>query len=131
MTLPLTGTLGTQEALVILRGIGIGVTNGGFVLMIFTMLTDAINERNQLDDNVDEGLLSGIFSAVEKLGFAFGPLIAGFTLSLAGFQSSVTGIARQSPEALRGIVMAFSAVPAMLVVASQVFFVVARRRLSA
>lgn len=128
ITLPLTGTLGTQEALVILRGIGIGVTNGGFVLMIFAMLTDAINEGRKVDDTVDEGLLSGIFTAVEKLGFACGPLIAGFTLSLSGFKSSVTGITQQSPEAVRGIVMAFSAVPATLVVASLVFFVVARRR---
>jgi GPH family glycoside/pentoside/hexuronide:cation symporter len=128
MTLPLTGTLGTQEALVILRGIGIGVTNGGFVLMIFAMLTDAINEGRQIDDQVDEGLLSGIFTAVEKLGFACGPLIAGVTLSLSGFQSSVTGIATQSPQAVRGIVMAFSAVPATLVVASLVYFLLARRR---
>lgn len=129
ITLPGVGTLGSQEALVILRGIGIGVTNGGFVLMIFTMLTDAINEGRKVDDTVDEGLLSGIFTAVEKLGFACGPLIAGFTLSLAGFQSSVTGISKQSPEAVRGIVMAFSAVPATLVVVSLVFFVVARSRL--
>lgn len=128
MSLPMVGTLGTQEALVILRGIGIGVTNGGFVLMIFTMLTDAINEGKKIDANVDEGLLSGIFTAVEKLGFACGPLIAGVTLSLAGFQSSVTGVTQQSPEAVRGIVMAFSAVPATLVVASLVFFVIGRRR---
>ena len=131
MSLPFVGTLGTQEALVILRGIGIGVTNGGFVLMIFAMLTDAINDGKKLDDQVDEGLLSGIFTAVEKLGFACGPLIAGVTLSLAGFQSSVSGITQQSPEAVRGIVMAFSAVPATLVVASIVFFVVARRRTAA
>lgn len=131
MALPFVGTLGTQEALVILRGIGIGVTNGGFVLMIFAMLTDAINEGKKTDANVDEGLLSGIFTAVEKLGFACGPLIAGVTLSLAGFQSSVSGITQQSPEAVRGIVMAFSAVPATLVVASIVFFVVARRRTAA
>ena len=131
MTLPMVGTLGTQEALVILRGIGIGVTNGGFVLMIFAMLTDAINEGKKTDANVDEGLLSGIFTAVEKLGFACGPLIAGVTLSLSGFQSSVSGITQQSPEAVRGIVLAFSAVPATLVVASIVFFVVARRRTAA
>lgn len=129
MTLPGLGTLGTQEALVILRGIGIGVTNAGFVLMIFSMLTDTINDGRAADASVDEGLLSGIFTAVEKLGFACGPVLAGFTLSLSGFQSSVTGITKQSPEAVRGIVMAFSAVPATLVVVSLVFFVVARSRL--
>ncbi len=131
VTLPGVGTLGTQEALVILRGIGIGVTNGGFVLMIFAMLTDAINDGRKLDDTVDEGLLSGIFTAVEKLGFACGPVLAGFTLSLSGFQSSVTGITKQSPEAVHGIVLAFSAVPATLVVASLLFFVIARRRAAA
>lgn len=126
LTLPLLGALGAQEALVILRGIGIGITNIGFMLMMLSMLTDAINEGKSIDDTVDEGLLSGIFTAVEKLGFALGPLIAGFALSLSGFQSSSTGIAQQTPAAITGIVVTFSAIPAVGVVLSLVVFLLMR-----
>ena len=131
LSLPLIGALGAQELLVIARGMGIGVFNAGFILMVFSMLTDAVNAGKAVDDAVDEGLLSGIFSAIEKLGFAVGPLIAGFTLSLSGFQSSMTGMAHQSPAALRGIVLAYSALPAGLVAAAIAFFLLARSRAAA
>lgn len=128
LALPLVGALGEQEALVILRGIGIGIFNAGFILMMFSMLTDAINAGKTEGHAVDEGLLSGVFTAVEKLGFACGPVIAGTTLSLAGFQSSVTGLAQQSPDAVRGIVLAYSAVPAALIGVSLLVFLFGRRR---
>lgn len=127
-SLPLLGTLDTQQALVVLRGFGIGVTNAGVLLMIFSMLTDAIKAGQQVDALVDEGLLSGIFTAIEKLGFAIGPLIAGVTLSLAGFQSSSTGMAGQSAEAIHGILISFSVIPTAGLALSLLAFALLRPR---
>lgn len=118
VTLPLLGPLATQDLIVILRGMGIGITNSGMVLLTLSMLTDTINADRNLDANVDEGLLSGIFSATEKLGFAVGPLIAGFGLSLAGFESSVTGAVAQSSSAISSIVVMYGVIPAAMAMSS-------------
>ncbi|MFG6441533.1 MFS transporter [Roseateles sp. LKC17W] len=126
-TLPLLGALDTHQALVILRGIGIGVTNAGVLLMIFSMLTDAIKDGQAADGVVDEGLLSGVFTAIEKLGFAIGPLIAGVVLSLSGFQSSSTGMVQQSAGAISGILIAFAIVPTVGLVLSLVAYTLLRQ----
>ena len=126
MTLPWIGAMSSQEALVILRGIGVGIANSGTLLLIFSMLTDAIHAGQSKENTVDEGLLSGIFTAVEKLGFAIGPLIAGFALSLSGFQSSSEGTQQQSAEAINGIIMTYSVIPAIGLVISLLSFICLR-----
>lgn len=123
LSLPLLGSLATQELFVLVRGFIIGLTNTGFILLITSMLTDSINtaDRNE-NDHADEGLLSGIFSALEKLAFALGPVIAGIVLSGFGFQSSVNGAAAQSSTAITGIIMIYSVIPAIIVTMSLFVF---------
>jgi GPH family glycoside/pentoside/hexuronide:cation symporter len=111
-TLPLFGALATQDLLVLGRAVLIGITNSGFLLLMLSLLTDAINAGPASAEPVDEGLLSGVFSAIEKLAFAVGPLVAGFALSLSGYQSSTTGAAQQSPAVVASIIALYSVVPA-------------------
>lgn len=122
LTLPVLGALSTQDILVILRGIGIGITNSGVILLTLSMLTDTINRGGFPGEGNDEGSLSGIFSSIEKLAFAVGPLLAGFGMSLTGYQSSVSGVIAQSESAVTGIILIYSALPALMGMATLTVF---------
>lgn len=119
---PWIGVLSTQELLVLIRGFVIGVTNTGFILLITSMLTDSINHGQPAGNTADEGLLSGIFSAMEKLAFALGPVVAGIVLSIFGFQSSQSGIIDQIPGVITGIIIIYSVIPSCIVALSLLVF---------
>jgi len=122
LTLPFFGPLASEHLWVLLRAVVIGITNSGFLLLMLSLLTDAIKLGGEQGGSDDEGLLSGVFSAIEKLAFAVGPLLAGFALSLSGFSSSTTGMAQQSPQVVSSIVMLYSVVPAVGMVISLLVF---------
>lgn len=122
VTLPLWGELPTQHALVLLRGVVIGITNSGFSLLTFSMFTDTVGYQREQTGSVDEGVLSGIFSAIEKLAFALGPLLAGIVLSIFGFQASTSGPIPQDPEAIQGMIWLYSIIPAGILALSLVVF---------
>jgi GPH family glycoside/pentoside/hexuronide:cation symporter len=90
--------------------------------MAVSMLTDAIDLQRRAQGNADEGVFSGIYSAVEKLAFAVGPLIAGLGLSLSGFVSSTTGVIPQSSTAITGILLLYSVAPAAVQLTSLLVF---------
>jgi GPH family glycoside/pentoside/hexuronide:cation symporter len=120
--LPLLGALTDQKALILVRGVLLGVTNSGFVLMAVSLLTDAIDLQRRVKGSADEGVFSGIYSAVEKLAFAVGPLIAGLGLSLSEFVSSTTGVIPQNQTAVTGIRLLYSVAPAAVQLASVLVF---------
>ncbi|MEQ5805902.1 MFS transporter [Alteromonas sp. NFXS44] len=122
MTLPGWGEMSTEHFLVLCRAVLIGFTNSGFALLVFSLLTDVIDKQRQNKGTVDEGLFSGFFSATEKLAFALGPVLAGAFLSYTGFQSSTGGAAEQAPEAIRGMVLLYSVVPAAIMAVSLLIF---------
>lgn len=122
ITLPLWGELPTAHALVLLRGVVIGITNSGFSMLTFSLFTDTVGYQREHTGQVDEGVLSGIFSATEKLAFALGPLLAGVVLSAAGFQSSTSGPIAQDSEAIRGMIWLYSVIPAGILAASLLVF---------
>ncbi|MEQ8514809.1 MAG: MFS transporter [Chromatocurvus sp.] len=128
--LPVIGALSTQDALVLLRGSVVGVSTGGFLLLTLSMLTDAIESQRIKDGSVDEGLFSGVFSAFEKLSYAVGPMISGIVLSVVGFQASTEGAIAQGPEAVRGIVLLFSVIPAAIFALGLAAFALYRRALA-
>ncbi|MFW0778359.1 MAG: MFS transporter [Rickettsiales bacterium] len=111
VSLPLFGDLATEEAWVLVRAFIIGITNSGFSLLSFSMLTDTIEAQKKVAGTVDEGMFSGVFSAIEKAAFALGPLLAGTILSLTGFQASVGGAVAQSEESIQGMIWCYSLVP--------------------
>ncbi len=122
MSLPAIGEVSTQDILVLFRAFIIGVTNSGFALFSFSMLTDTIEGQRKKDGFVDEGVFSGIFTAIEKLAFAVGPLIAGVVLSITGFESSVGGAVDQNTESIRGMVWCYSIVPTVGMILSLLIF---------
>lgn len=93
----------------------IGVFNGGFILMSFSVLTDTVNYDRIRSGISREGALSAVYSAVDKVGNALGAAIFLAFLSLVGFVESSDGtLPQQSDEVLRWIALAYVVAPAVL-----------------
>ena len=93
----------------------IGFFNGGFILMSFSVLTDTVNYDRIKTGISREGALSSVYSAVDKVGNAFGAAIFLVFLSLIGFVESSDGsLPQQSDEVLRWIALAYIVTPALL-----------------
>ncbi|MBX2859317.1 MAG: MFS transporter [Cellvibrionaceae bacterium] len=131
LSLPFLGELSTDHSMVLLRAFIIGITNSGFSLLSFSLLTDTINRQKQQRGYADEGLFSGIFSAVEKLAFALGPLLAGVVMSYTGFEASVGGAVEQTDGAIQGMVMSYSVVPTVMMFFSLLVFTQYKKSLQA
>jgi GPH family glycoside/pentoside/hexuronide:cation symporter len=98
-----------------LIAIAIGLFNGGFILMSFSVLTDTVNYDRIKTGISREGALSSVYSAVDKVGNAFGAAIFLVFLSLIGFVESSDGsLPQQSDEVLRWIALAYVVTPALL-----------------
>lgn len=107
---------------------GIGLFNGGFILMSFSVLTDTVNYDRLKSGISREGALSAVYSAVDKIGNALGSTLFLFFLSVIGFVESRDGsLVEQTPEVLRGISLAYIVAPALLHVGS--IFILNRYRL--
>jgi GPH family glycoside/pentoside/hexuronide:cation symporter len=107
---------------------GIGLFNGGFILMSFSVLTDTINYDRLRSGISREGALSAVYSAVDKIGNALGSTLFLFFLSVIGFVESRDGsLVEQTPEVLRGISLAYIVAPALLHAGS--IFILNRYRL--
>ncbi len=80
----------------------------GLMLMLLAMMSDvAVGQRRTADERF-EGLISGIWLATEKIGFAAGGLLVGVTLGAFGFAESIRGIAAvQSHGARLGIAFSY------------------------
>ena len=113
-----------------LIAVAIGLFNGGFILMSFSVLTDVVNYDRIRTGISREGVLSSVYSAVDKVGNALGGVLFMFFLSLVGFVESADGqMAEQSPEVVRWIGIAYVVAPAVLHVSS--IFILNRYRLRA
>jgi glycoside/pentoside/hexuronide:cation symporter, GPH family len=98
-----------------LIAIAIGLFNGGFILMSFSVLTDTINYDRIKSGISREGALSAVYSAVDKVGNALGSAVFLGFLSLIGFVGSNDGsLPQQSESVLRWIAIAYIVVPALL-----------------
>ncbi len=105
---------------VLLTGIGFG----GQQLFSFSMLADTVQHGNdKLGGAGGEAIYAGFFTAGEKIGLAFGVLVAGSVLGLMGLVETTQGMTAQSDQAILGIRLAFSVVPAVLVALSLVIMV--------
>lgn len=98
-----------------LIAVAIGLFNGGFILMSFSVLTDTVAYDRLRSGISREGALSAVYSAVDKVGNALGAtLLLGF-LSLVGFVESSDGsLPGQSEAVLRWITLAYVVAPALL-----------------
>ncbi len=71
------------------RGAIVGLAFTGNVVMAMSMLTDIINVDASRTGVRREGAFTALYSFVEKLTAAVGPLLVGFSLSIAGFDNKL------------------------------------------
>jgi GPH family glycoside/pentoside/hexuronide:cation symporter len=86
-----------------LRCIALGIFTGGILLTGQSMLPDSIAYDHVRTGLRREGIFSGIYSLVEKIALATGPLIIGFLLSFMGFAETTGESVQQSESAIRAI----------------------------
>lgn len=100
-------------ALVLARGLLVGVAFSGNVIMAMSMLTDIINEDATRTGVRREGAFTALYSFVEKLTGAFGPLIVGLALSYVGFNKDLPFDVPQGDNANTALLLAVSWLPAI------------------
>jgi GPH family glycoside/pentoside/hexuronide:cation symporter len=95
-----------------------GMGSGGQQLFSFSMLADTIVHGHEDGNSSGEAMYAGVFTASEKIGLAFGALVAGIILSTMGLLETTQGATVQTEQALWGIRLAFSIAPASLILLS-------------
>jgi Na+/melibiose symporter-like transporter len=92
------------------------------------MLPDVISHDARSNGEGHAGTFSGVWTAGETAGMAFGATALSVILATTGYAERVAGQSvEQSSSAILGIVLSFSVVPALLLVAS--LFTLRRYRL--
>ena len=96
-----------------------GVAYAGMQAFPLAMLPDVVSHHARHDPAVRTGSFSGVWTAGETAGLAVGPALVLGVLALTGFEPSRAGqVVAQPDGAVLGIVVAFSVLPALLVLAS-------------
>ncbi|PEQ11396.1 hypothetical protein B2G71_17750 [Novosphingobium sp. PC22D] len=111
VALPMLGVTTLKDILIVVRGGLIGMANVGFILIVTSLFTDTVYLGEDGHGTTMEGSFAGLWSAIEKLAFALGPVVAGTILSLSGYRASKEGPVTQDPQALFGILANYSIVP--------------------
>ena len=102
----------------LVRGGVLAVAVAGNVIMAMSMLTDIINHAAQVTGVRREGIYTAFYSFVEKFTFAFGPLIVGVALSVAGFDENIPAEDMRTPAVRQALLLGISYIPAVMVAAS-------------
>ena len=113
---------GEPDWLLVVRGFFNGIAFAGNVIFAMSMLTDAMELDYHRSGLRREGMYSALYSFVEKLASALGPLMLGIALSAAGFDpktppSEVTESVRQAVLLSIAYIPAGMAALAMLILA--------------
>ncbi|WP_309102948.1 MFS transporter [Microbacterium sp.] len=96
-----------------------GVAYAGLQSLPMAMLPDVISHDERTHGAGHAGTFTGIWTAGETVGFALGATAVSLTLAATGYVSTVAGTETQQPDAaITGIVLSFSILPALLMVAS-------------
>jgi GPH family glycoside/pentoside/hexuronide:cation symporter len=111
----LFATANEPAGLLLLRAAMLGAFAGGSLLMGQSMLPDTMEYDYRRSRLRREGAYSGIYSMVEKAGFAFGPLLVGGLLSLAGYEGAAPGETQAvlSDDATIAVYLGVSVIPAI------------------
>lgn len=101
-----------------------GIAYGGCQMFPLALLPDAVSAARERTGEARAGVFTGVWTAGETLGFALGPGLVLLVLAVSGFVSSRADEQVTQPEtAVTGVLVAFTAVPALLVLASIPFVV--------
>ena len=95
-----------------LRAFLVGIAIVGNVVMAMSMLTDIINLDARRTGVRREGAYTALYSFVEKFTAALGPLIIGFALSLANFNTKLPPNVPQGGNVDTALLFAVSWLPA-------------------
>jgi GPH family glycoside/pentoside/hexuronide:cation symporter len=114
LLLALSRSLPVAAVLVLVGLCGIGYA--GMQMFPLAMLPDAIAVDATTSGRQRAGAFTGVWTAGETIGFAVGP-----ALVLAGFVSSSDSTTSQPASAVTGVLLAFTVVPAVLVLVSLPF----------
>ncbi|SCG55113.1 MFS transporter [Micromonospora inositola] len=94
----------------------IGVGYAGQQVFALAMLPDCIAYDTARTGRRQAGVFTGLWTAGETFGLALGPGLYGLVLQVSGYASSSTGVAAsQSATARLGVLLGFTALPALLV----------------
>jgi glycoside/pentoside/hexuronide:cation symporter, GPH family len=103
------------------RGALNGVAAAGTTLLSIAMLPDVMEYDRLRTGLRREGIFSGIYTIVEKLGFALGAAVTGAVLSFSGYLPTTGGQLIQQPaSAIAGLYAGASWIPAMLMLLSTI-----------
>jgi Na+/melibiose symporter-like transporter len=108
------GGTGLVIACVVLVGVGYA----GMQMFPLAMLPDVIAADEAASGQRRAGVFTGVWTAAETLGLAVGPGLLGLLLAAAGYVSSTDADAVQPGSAVTAVLLGFSVVPALLVLAS-------------
>jgi GPH family glycoside/pentoside/hexuronide:cation symporter len=96
------------------RLLGLGACVAGILVMGFAILPDTIEYDRRRTGINREGIYAGIYSTMEKVAAAFGPLIFGGYLGAAGFVATRDGaVAAQPDAAVSAIYIGVAVIPAV------------------
>ncbi len=110
----LTWQPGESPVLFYGRAIWIGVSSIGTLLCVLSLLPDTMEYDRLVSGESREGVMSGVFTLVEKVAGALGPFILGVLLQSMGLiPGNAPGI-EQPASALLAVKLGMSLVPALL-----------------
>ncbi len=104
---------GEPIALLALRGFVNGIAFAGNVVFAMSMLTDAMELDYHYTGLRREGMYSALYSFVEKLAAALGPLILGLALSGAKF-NPLTPPSEVTPAVREAVLLSIAYIPATM-----------------
>lgn len=96
------------------RAVLIGVASTGTLFCALALLPDTMEYDRLTSGQSREGTISGVFTLVEKVASAFGPLLVGVLLQTTGLITSRDQLTVQPEQALNVIHLTASVIPAVI-----------------
>jgi len=94
-----------------------GIGYAGIQVFPLAILPDLISAEERRTGATRAGIAAGVWTAAETLGLALGPGLFGLVLSAGGYVSSVDAAVTQPGSAVTAILIGFSLLPGVLVLA--------------
>lgn len=104
---------GEPEAFFYARALGIGVVSTGTLLCALALLPDTMEYDRLVSGQSRDGTISGVFTLVEKIAGAIGPLVIGLLLQAMGLVAGRDPSIEQPEQALLAVKIGMSIVPAV------------------
>ena len=103
----------------LVRGLVWGIGSGGLQLIVQSLVPDTLEYDYLRTGLRREGVLSGVYTTVEKIAFALGAAVTGLLLGSMGYVSGTEGTQTEQPEsAILAIYLCMSVLPAIAVALS-------------